>query len=222
MLKTNSPFNCFTFATQNHTMKNKSWIIIIAVLTICVYWFFIRSKPQQPSEKEQPMALQKHSAAFNSNINNIVEGYLKIKDAFVEGDTALIKKSASEFLVSLGKLDTVELRKDTTAVYETVIASVNDVKSNAASILNQQDITEMRRDFSALTDMMFPTFFNAIKYEGPTLYLQNCPMAFNDSEPANWISKSEQIMNPYMGKHHPKYKGGMLECGEVKDTIKAK
>ena len=60
------------------------------------------------------------------------------------------------------------------------------------------------------------------KYEGPTLYFQNCPMAFNDTEPANWISKTKEIMNPYMGKKHPKYQSGMLNCGEIIDTIKAK
>ena len=203
-------------------MKRRFWIYIIAILAICVYWFFIRSNHKNQSSKQEPIVLQKHSVAFNNTIKNITDGYISIKDAFVEGDTALVKKSTTDFLASLSKLDTMELKKDTTAVYQTIMASVYDIQSNATSILAQQDITEMRRDFSALTDVMFPTFFNAIKYEGETLYLQNCPMAFNDSEPANWISKTQEILNPYMGKKHPKYKGGMLECGETKDTIKAK
>jgi hypothetical protein len=44
-------------------------------------------------------------------------------------------------------------------------------------------------------------------------------MAFNDTETAQWLSKTEDIRNPYLGLHHPKYKSGMLECGEVKDSI---
>ena len=33
---------------------------------------------------------------------------------------------------------------------------------------------------------------------------------------------TEEIINPYLGKNHPEFKSGMLHCGEVKDSIKAK
>jgi hypothetical protein len=79
----------------------------------------------------------------------------------------------------------------------------------------------MRKDFSMVTEMMYPSFFKAINYEGPKLYLQNCPMAFGEDNGANWISSSEEVINPYLGKIHPEYKATMLHCGEVKDTIKA-
>ena len=46
-------------------------------------------------------------------------------------------------------------------------------------------------------------------------------MAFDDTVPANWISNSSEIMNPYLGKKHPKYQAGMLNCGEIKDSITA-
>ncbi len=72
-----------------------------------------------------------------------------------------------------------------------------------------------------ISELMYPSFLKTVNYEGPKLFLQNCPMAFNDTESANWISNSEEIVNPYLGKNHPKYKGGMLHCGEIKDTIKA-
>jgi len=202
---------------------NRKWITIILVITgICLLWYFKKNKNKQEAPKEQPIALQKHSEGFNKNINLVVDNYLLLKDAFVEADTVSIKAKASLLITSIDKIDTIELRKDTSAVFETIMASISDMKSNTVSILEQTDITEMRRDFSSLTEMMFPAFFNAIKYEGPTLYLQNCPMAFNDSEPANWISKSKEIINPYMGKKHPKYHSGMINCGEIKDTIKAK
>lgn len=98
-----------------------------------------------------------------------------------------------------------------------------DVKSNVQGNLNslivQKDITEMRRDFSSLTEAIFPSFFQAVRYEGDKLYIQRCPMAFNDVEPASWISRSSKIMNPYLGKKHPVYQAGMLHCGEVVDSI---
>ena len=202
---------------------NKKWLlVIIVVLGSCFYWFFIRNKHKQEQPKEQPISLKKHSSAFNDNINKVVNSYPSLKDAFIEADTIQIKAKAVDFIDAVHQIDTSEIKKDTAAVFETIMATIGDVRSNAESILNQTDITEMRRDFSSLTEMMFPVFFNAIQYEGPTLYFQNCPMAFNDTEPANWISKTKEIMNPYMGKKHPKYQSGMLNCGEIIDTIKAK
>jgi hypothetical protein len=44
-------------------------------------------------------------------------------------------------------------------------------------------------------------------------------MAFNDEEEANWLSNSSKVVNPYLGKHHPKYKAGMLHCGDVVDSV---
>lgn len=204
-------------------IMNKKWfLVIIVIMAGCFYWFFVRNKDKQEQPKEQSLTLKKHSPAFNENINKVVNSYLSLKDAFVESDSIQIKAKATDFIAAVNQIDTLEIKKDTAAVYETILATISDVKSNAESILNQTDITEMRRDFSSLTEMLFPVFFNAIQYEGPTLYLQNCPMAFNDTEPANWISKTKEIMNPYMGKKHPKYQSGMLNCGEIIDTIKAK
>lgn len=80
----------------------------------------------------------------------------------------------------------------------------------------------MRQDFRTVSDMLYPSFFKTINYEGPNLYLQNCPMAFDGDKDANWISNSEEVINPYLGKNHPKYKATMLNCGETKDSIVAK
>ena len=192
-----------------------------AVFLFLIYCFFLKPKAV-PELKEKPMTLEKHSKEFNNSINKVVEQYILIKDALVIADTAAIKKSVIGFIEGIQNIDTTELKKDTSAVFETVMFALTDMQTNASSMLNQHEITEMRRDFSGLTEVMYPTFFNAIVYEGPTLYLQNCPMAFNDNEPANWISNTKEIINPYMGKNHPKYKAGMLNCGDIKDTIKSK
>ncbi len=203
-------------------MKRIIWALLVILVAFGVYWFGFRNKESRPkAPKTAPMVLKKHSDAFNNSINQVVAAYLQVKDAFIEADTATAKAKTAALLIALNNIDTAELKKDTAMIFETVKASINDVRSNAESLLKQTDITEMRKDFSSLSDMLYPTFFKAIAYEGPTLYLQNCPMAFNDDVPANWISNSDEVINPYLGKYHPKYKAGMLNCGEVKDTIKA-
>ncbi len=203
-------------------MKRAFLFLVLILAGAALYWFVLKPKSGKPKgPKPVPMALQKHSAAFNDGIAKVITEYLAIKDAFIDADTAVAKAKTTAFLAALNTLDTAELRKDTAMVFETVQASIGDVRSNAESLLKQTDITEMRRDFSSLTDMLYPTFFKAISYEGQKLYLINCPMAFGENAPANWISNSEKVVNPYLGKNHPVHKADMLHCGEVKDTIKA-
>ena len=203
-------------------MKKRGVIyFVIIIIAVALYWFLLRpTQNSQESPKQEAIVIKKHSQVFNNNIDKLMSNYLALKDAFVEADTAMVKLKCQLFVESLESIDTNELKKDTSLIYETVKATIADVHSNAASLLKQTDITEMRKDFSGLTDMMYPTFFKVINYEGPTMYLQNCPMAFDDEIPANWISNTDEVVNPYLGKNHPKYKAAMLNCGEVKDSIK--
>ena len=163
-----------------------------------------------------------HSSNFIKRIENAVDHYLAMKDAFVNADTAAVKMHASDFVQALDSINADEMKSDSGAVVETAKASIADIQSNIVSLLKQTDITEMRKDFSMATQIMYPAFFQSINYEGKKLYLQHCPMAFNDTEGADWLSYSDEIMNPYLGKKHPKYKAGMLHCGEIKDSVTAK
>ena len=139
----------------------------------------------------------------------------------MDADTAKAKQNTTIFISLLDSINVDELKNDKAIVVESAKSSIADIRSNAVSLLAQTNITEMRQDFRMVTDMMYPGFFKMINYEGPRLYLENCPMAFGEDKDANWISNSAEIVNPYLGKNHPEYKGSMLHCGEVKDTIKA-
>ncbi len=204
-------------------MKKLFPFIAILFGAVAIYFFFLNNKKDGPDQpKQSSIILKKHSDGFNKGTDSLVNAYLDIKNAFVNADTAAAKSAAKNFVVLLDRLPIDELKKDTATIFETVQGNIADIKSNATSLLQQTDIIEMRKDFSAISDMMYPSFFTAINYEGPKLYLENCPMAFSDSISANWISNSAEIVNPYMGKRHPTYHAGMLGCGSVKDSIVAK
>ena len=204
-------------------MKKLFPLIALLLVGVVVYFvFFNKKKNNVDDPKQQSIVLKKHSDAFNNSTDSVVNAYLDIKNAFVNADTAGAKAAARNFIVLIDRLPIDELKKDNATIFETVQSNISDIKSNASSLLDQTNITEMRKDFSAVSDMMYPSFFTTINYEGPKLYLQNCPMAFSDSISANWISNSAEILNPYMGKNHPTYHAGMLACGSVKDSIVAK
>ncbi len=205
-------------------MKKIFLLLVLAAVAFAAYWFLIR-KNQTSVPAQPPMShieLKKHSEKFNKEIDSIVDAYLEIKNAFVDADSTAAKAATRKFVLQLDKLSIDELKKDTTSIYETAKGNLMDVKLNANSILQQTDITEMRKDFSMVTEMMYPSFLTAVKYEGKKLYVAKCPMAFNETTAANWLSNSAEIINPYLGKNHPKYKSGMLNCGEVVDSIFAK
>jgi len=109
------------------------------------------------------------------------------------------------------------LKKDTSGIYATALSLVGNIKSNAQSVPTESTITAMRKDFQNVTENLFP-LLKMIHYEGNTLYLQNCPMAFGEGNDANWISNSPQIINPYLGRKDPT----MVHCGETKDSIVSK
>ena len=200
------------------------WIrVVLLKIAVGMYFFYGKKKDDKKVDtSEKPIKQSVHSPNFNKRIENAVDHYLAMKDAFVNADTAAVKMHASDFVQALDSINADEMKSDSGAVVETAKASIADIQSNIVSLLKQTDITEMRKDFSMATQIMYPAFFQSINYEGKKLYLQHCPMAFNDTEGADWLSYSDEIMNPYLGKKHPKYKAGMLHCGEIKDSVTAK
>ena len=153
-------------------MKKAILFLVLILAASLIFWKLFKSKDGEnktSDTKEVAIAVKQHSENFNKSISRIVDKYMNIKDAFVNADTAAIKLSGAEFILLLDAIDTAELKKDTSLIEATIMSVINDLKSNAISMLSQHDITEMRKDFSSLTDMMFPAFFTAIKYEGPTL-----------------------------------------------------
>ena len=203
-------------------MKKGLALLVVLLVAFGIYWFMFRKKGDSTNDmKPEPIALKKHSAAFNASVDKVVAAYLDIKDAFVDADTVKAKLRTTEFINLLDSIQTDDLKNDTAVIMESAKSSIADIRSNAVSLLAQTDITEMRQDFRMITEMMYPAFFKIINYEGTKLYLQHCPMAFGEDKGADWISNSEEVVNPYLGKNHPEWKGSMLHCGEVKDTIKA-
>jgi hypothetical protein len=200
-------------------MKKIVLILVLVLVAVSIYWYkFRHTLPEGP--RQEALKTLKNSAAFNSSLDSMMISYFKVKDAFVNADTTKAKAEMKIFLASLANQNFEELKKDSSAVYESVMAQLNDVKANAESLLVQPNITEMRQDFRMVSESIYP-LLKSIHYEGKKLYWQNCPMAFGEGKEANWISNTQEIVNPYLGKNHPEFKGSMLHCGEVKDSIMA-
>ena len=198
--------------------------ILIVILAIAGYFWYKFSNAgggDNGGTKQVAITLKKHSDTFNLAVATAMNAYFDMSAAFVDADIASVKAHTGKFIKLLDSIPLDELKKDTTNIYDVARGTFDGIKSNAQSILAMTDVQEMRKDFSMVSENLYP-FFKLINYEGEKMYWQNCPMAFGDEKEANWVSKTPEVVNPYLGKNHPEFKATMLHCGIVKDTIKAK
>jgi hypothetical protein len=194
--------------------------LLIVLIAIVVYFKFFKKEAPKPPEppKAQPVAVSKYSAAFNDSINHVLNDYYGLTESFVNWDTAAIRKNASALKNSLGSIRFEELKKDT-AIYETAISYKDGFDSEIQSMIDNPDITAKRQNFNSFSQNLFD-LLRTIRFDASKVFVQECPMAFNDSEPGIWLSNTSAIRNPYLGLHHPRYKAGMIECGETKDSLR--
>ena len=202
-------------------MKKILLLLLLMILGVVGYvWYkFSHAGNGNDGPKTPPLVLKKHSEEFNNKVAATLNAYFEMKAAFVEADSTKAKEACKKMIAKADSINLVELKKDTSGIFLADSLSLENIKSNAKSLLLQTNITEMRKDFSMINENLYP-FLKAINYNGPKMYWQNCPMAFGEDKGANWVSNTEEIINPYLGKFHPEYKASMLHCGQVLDTIK--
>jgi hypothetical protein len=205
-------------------MKRFLAIVFLAVILFGAWYLFFKTDKKTKSSKSEDsvqMPVTKHSAEFNKSVDDMVNAYLNMKNAFVNWDTTSVKQDVTLFVASADSLKIDELQKSDSLIFLTVQQNINDIKANAQPISQENDITEMRHDFSMISENLYP-LLKSVGYEGTKLYWQNCPMAFGDDKPANWLSNTRDIQNPYLGNKHPEYKSAMVSCGENMDSIYTK
>ena len=201
-------------------MKRLLSIVLLIVVIVAGFWLYFEKAHKEVSgeaEATGPVPVMKHSQAFNQQIDDAINAYMQLKDAFVEADSLRAKELAASFNNAVAKIDMAGLEKDDEAIKLSAQQIKDQIQQFASNISSREDIQSMRRDFKDISENMYP-LLKTIGYEGQKLYWDNCPMAFGD-EQANWLSLTSNIVNPYLGKKHPVYKGGMLNCGEVVDSL---
>lgn len=200
-------------------MKKLSIAVLVIAVIAAVWFLFFKTKDKSISSAQTTTATEKkHSPEFNKQIASLINSYMGMKTAFVDADTSEIKTRTAGFITYADSLHLDELKEKDSLIFMAVQQNISDIKANAKPILEENDITEMRHDFSMVSENLYP-FLKTIGYEGEKLYWQNCPMAFGEDKPANWLSNSSEINNPYLGKKDPVYKSAMLHCGENMDSI---
>jgi len=163
------------------------------------------------------------SISLNDSTINVVSSlfdqYESLKNGLVDYNIPAVDSSAT-FLSSILNKFSISGIQDA-ALTDSIHYSIKNMEASVNAILAKGSIEDKKRSFSQLSESFY-LFLTRIQFDQFTLYKQTCPMAFNDNESASWISRSTEIYNPYLGKKHPKYAAGMLNCGEVSDSVSFK
>lgn len=145
--------------------------------------------------------------AFKEQIGDLALAYLSLKDDFVQTDPTAVRTAAQAFLK---KLDQVDMKLLKGEAYHYWMEQLQALSAHAGNLPDLTDIEEQRRQFDFLSQAMIHTV-KAFGAAGKALYVQHCPMAF-DNAGADWISDEETIRNPYFGDK-------MMKCGTVLEQL---
>ena len=146
---------------------------------------------------------------FKQQLAEVSQAYLDLKNALVETDPEESGKAAARLTSMLDIVD-MSLVKDDAHLFW--MDQLTALKAHGGKIAELEDVEEQRGQFDFLSQVLI----DAIKVFGvanDTLYVQHCPMAFDNSG-ADWISDVKEIRNPYFGDK-------MLKCGVIKAEITA-
>lgn len=208
------------FVKKTKGVNGLTMILAILLLLIGLARYFLFAGGGGSSHsgiKPQPLAVSKHSEAFNNSVEAVLTSYYSMTEGFVNWDTAAINMAGYELRTALDSLKLNELQKDS-IIYQTAIDPYNNTKIELASILADPSIDEKRGSLNILSDNL-RNLLVIVKYDRAKVYWQECPMAFGEDRPGNWLSKTNAVRNPYLGTKDPKHGDRMLECGGPKDTI---
>ncbi len=150
----------------------------------------------------------KNSDEFNRSFSPALESYYKLKDALVATNDSLASKAAQELEASANGIKFEALKENSIATKAKGYAKT--ISNGAKTLAGEKNIDAKRKSFETISDNMY-NLLRTVQYDREIVYHQFCPMAFNDAG-AYWLSKSDEIKNPYFGKK-------MLTCGEVKDEL---
>lgn len=192
--------------------------LLLAGAGIIAWLILARPEKKPATDKQEAIAVSKHSGGFNQAVTGALNDYEKLSEQFVNWDSAAVNTTAQTLINNLNRIPLDELKKDSSGIYETAILFIDNARGDAQTIATEKNIRPQREAFNSLTDNFYQ-FLNTVRFDRQPLYLQECPMAFDDTKPGLWLSEKEQIRNPYLGLHHPTYGKAMLSCGETKTTL---
>ncbi|MGC4034946.1 MAG: hypothetical protein QM764_03220 [Chitinophagaceae bacterium] len=193
-------------------------LLILALAATGIWFFFFRSKkPVDSGPVQKPLTVSKHSDVFNISANKMLAAYYDLSEGFVNWDSVAVGSKSADLMIAIDSLKLSELKQDSD-IYKTAVDILANTKSELNGLIKDRTLDEKRLALNSLTQYIYD-LMRTVRYDQSKIYFQECPMAFGDDHAGNWLSKTVDVRNPYLGTQHPKFKDKMLTCGGPKDTL---
>jgi len=152
------------------------------------------------------MDMKTEKVDFNSTIEKsfqpVIDAYINLKDALIQSDVSMASSKSVAFRKALEEMPVNQ--REQTHNYWSILHKTSKGINESVSLEHQ------RKQFQMISDKLIEMIRNFDEVNDK-LFVQFCPMA-DDNKGAFWISKEEQVLNPYFGD-------AMLKCGSVKQVI---
>jgi len=179
---------------------------LVSVLTLAFLFTGCGNSEHQhdavPAEPGVTQQFFESPDAFKADISNVLEIYFQLKDALVATDGTKSRELARSLSEAAAEVTAGDLNQNSAQFW---VALQEDIVHSSRSMIAEDDVDDQRYHFETVSFAMIEVVegFKPVGYE---VYVQSCPMVRGGS--ADWLSKEENIMNPYHGDR-------MLRCGEV-------
>lgn len=142
-----------------------------------------------------------------SELEEVIDAYLQMKDALVNDDDVAIDKAISLMSSRIKEVNANKLNGEGRNAWEDHFGLYTD---NLQEIRHVKGLENKRSYFSHISEIMYCTIKSFGLKQG-SLFVMYCPMVF-DVKGAYWISDTKDTQNPYMGSK----KGS---CGEIREVL---
>lgn len=139
---------------------------------------------------------------FEKSFRPVVNAYIGLKDALIQSDVEMASNKTRVFRTALEAIP--ENQRQEPANYWSFLYKASE------EIIGNTNLEDQRKQFQLVSAKLIEMIKNFDELE-TIFYVQYCPMADNNRG-ASWISKEQQILNPYFGDV-------MLKCGRVEEII---
>jgi hypothetical protein len=200
----------------------KKALILIGVLAMAlgITWLVLRKSDSgngKREDKDIPLEINSKTTAFNRSFAGVLNSYYDLSDGFAETDTSLISRTAGKLSKAIDSIRFDQFKADT-AIVETAINLAQSMQGDIAGLKGEPKMEQKKREFNMITDQLY-SLIRTVRYDGSTVFHIRCAVAFPDSSEAYWLSPTNTIVNPYLGKNNPETKNKMQDYGEVSDSI---
>ena len=188
-------------------------LIYFTFLILLGYFLYGCASGSETSSRNTEAVSDKPASPASSGGRVLLSAYLDLRDALVDADPLQADTAAASLRRTADSLsrDTLYSAAETARLLENIMAESD-------GLMGETGIEQRRRSFVMVGEAL-RDFLTQSGYDAAPVYVQTCPMAFKDSEPASWLSDSREILNPFLGRRHQKYGAGMLHCGELTDSL---